>query len=184
MSALVFPTPVLTPITGCPTNSTLQVLQRQLYQNARAIPSDRGGGALGHLAVIMEPDEYILRPTAIAFVVPHSPGALQPAADGTTQAQLFELKRVHTNAMTDFILYQNVRTALVNQISAAVEPTFLEILCDVDFGFADVEPYTLLTHLKTTYGTLTGQELENNRTRLSDAWDTTSPIETLWFVYT
>ena len=36
--ALVFPTPVLTPIVGRPTNSTLQVLQQQLYQNARAIP--------------------------------------------------------------------------------------------------------------------------------------------------
>ncbi len=46
-----FPFGTLTPINGKPTNTTLQVLQRQLFTNARSVPSARGGGLHGHLAI-------------------------------------------------------------------------------------------------------------------------------------
>jgi hypothetical protein len=177
---LVFPTPVLTPIVGRPTNSTLQIMQQQLYQNARSVASDRGGGALGHLALIMTPAAYLLRDDAVAFAVPVNPGPLGPAPAAATTVQRDDRKRVHDNNSQAFATYQAVRTALTNQIIAAVEPTYLQTLCDVDFGFADVLPYTMLAHLKNTYGTLTGLEIEQNRARLGEAWDTSSPIETLW----
>ena len=177
---LVFPTPVLTPIVGRPTSSTLQVLQQQLYQNARAIASDLGGGALGHLALIMPAAEYTLRPTAVAFRIPQNPGPLGAPPDRATAVDRSELKRVHDNELVAFSTYQAVRTALINQIILAVEPTYIQALCDADFGFADVPPSRMLTHLKTTYGTLTGLDIEKNRARLSETWDPTSPIETLW----
>lgn len=179
-TSLVFPTPVLTPIVGRPTSTTLQILQQQLYQNARAITSSAGGGALGHLAVIMDPAAYARRPGAIAFVIPVSPGILEAPARGADAAAISEAKRVYKNDLMVFTTYQAVRIALTNQIIQAVEPTYLLALNDVDFGFADVEPYAMLTHLKTTYGVLTGLEIEKNRARLSDSWDTSSPIETLW----
>lgn len=177
---LVFPTPVLTPIVGRPTNSTLQVMQQQLYQNARSVASDRGGGALGHLALIMPPAAYLLRTGDVAFDVPINPGPLGPAPAAATTIQREDRRRVHENRSQAFATYQAVRTALTNQIIAAVEPTYLQALCDVDFGFSDVLPHTMLAHLKTTYGTLTGLEIEQNRARLGEAWDTSSPIETLW----
>jgi hypothetical protein len=179
-TTLVFPTPVLTPIVGRPTNTTLQILQQQLYQNARAIACPLGGGALGHLAVIMEPVAYVLRPTAAVFNIPVSPGVLTAPPRGADAAAIDEHKRVYKNDTMLFTTYQAVRTALTNQIIAAVEPTYLQALNDIDFGFSDVQPYAMLTHLKTTYGVLTGLEIEKNRARLSDAWDTSSPIETLW----
>jgi hypothetical protein len=172
--------PVLTPIQGRPTNSTLQILQQQLYQNARSVASASGGGALGHLALIMSPAEYIRRPGAIAFVIPASPGILEAPPRGADPAMIAELKRVYNNDLMVFNTYQAVRSALQNQISTAVEPTYLQAIKDVDFGFADVEPHAMLTHLKTTYGVLTGTEIEQNRARLSEAWDTSSPIESLW----
>ena len=177
---LVFPTPVLTPIVGRPTNSTLQVLQQQLYQNARAIPSSLGGGNYGHLGLIMTPAKYITRPNAVLVVVPVSPGLLAAPPRGSDMLAVNEFKRLHNNRVEVFQLYQAVRTALINQITTAVEPTYLQALCDVDFGFHDVHPYRLLAHLQTTYGVLTGLEIEQNRARLAEAWDTTTPIETLW----
>jgi hypothetical protein len=38
----------------------------------------------------------------------------------------------------------------------------------------------MLAHLQSTYGVLTGLEIEKNRACLSETWDTGSPIETLW----
>ena len=179
-SPLVFPTPVLTPIVGRPNNSTLQVFQQQLFQNARAIPCDLGGGNNGHLGLIMTPAAYLTRPGAEVFVPPESPGLLTAPPAAANQAVAAEHKRVHNNQLMVFQLYQSVRTALINQITAAVDHTFLQALCDADFGFHDVQPYELLAHLKTTYGVLTGLEIEQNRARLAEAWDPTSPIETLW----
>jgi hypothetical protein len=38
----------------------------------------------------------------------------------------------------------------------------------------------MLRHLKTTYGILTGTEIEQNRAKLTEKWDTSSPMESLW----
>jgi hypothetical protein len=158
---IVFPTPVLTPIVGRPTFATLQVLQQQLYQNARSVVSHLGGGLIGHLAIVMPPADYAARPNAVAFIVPLNPGPrLMPPANATTVA---------------FNTYHAVRIALTNQIIAAVERTYLHVLNDADFGFADVMPYTMLAHLKTTYSTMTWLEIEQNRAKLAADWDTSSP---------
>ena len=60
-----------------PTNTTLQLLQRQIYTNARSVPSTRGGGLLGHLAVVMNDAEYLAR-AGVAFIIPLHPGPPPP----------------------------------------------------------------------------------------------------------
>jgi hypothetical protein len=178
--SLTFPHPVLTPVSGRPTNSSLQILQQQLYENARSIPSDRGDGINGHLSLIQPEAEYLARTNNVAFIVPHNPGVLAAPPPGATQAQLFEIKRVHEADSTAFTTYHAVRNSLVKQIVTALDPTFIAALKDVDFGFADVLPRDMLAHLKNTYGNLTGAEIEANRARMSDPWDPNSPIESLW----
>ena len=178
--ALVFPKEVLTPLKGKPDATSLQILQQEIYQNARAVPSFLGGGQLGHLGLVMPAAEYLLRPAAQAFILPVPPGLMAAQPQGATASQLFEVRRLHDHDSLVFATYQSVRNALTNQILAAVEPTYLLALCDADFGFSDVLPSTMLTHLKTTYGQLTGLEIERNRARLSAAWDPASPIESLW----
>jgi hypothetical protein len=91
-----------------------------------------------------------------------------------------EAKRVYNNNLMVFNTYQSVRTALQNQIIAAVALTYLHAIKGIDFGFANVEPHTMLAHLQSTYDVLTGLEIEHNRARLAEAWDTSLPIETLW----
>jgi hypothetical protein len=135
-TSLVFPTPVLTPIVGRPTNSSLQIMQQQLYQNACAVASPSGGGENGHLGLIMPPAEYLLRPGAIA--IPVHPVILGPAPAGATEKQIADLKRVYHNDMLIYTTYQIFPFALQNQIAAAVEFTYLQAINDVDFGFSDV----------------------------------------------
>ena len=50
--------PTLTKIHGYPTFVTLQKLKNQLKSNARAVSSDIGDGAHGHLGLVLTPQEY------------------------------------------------------------------------------------------------------------------------------
>ena len=72
------------PITGKPTNTTLQLLQRQLFTNARSVPSAQGGGLHGHLAILLSDVDYIAR-IGVAFLIPNHPGP-PPVAAGTAAA--------------------------------------------------------------------------------------------------
>ena len=174
-----FPYEGLTPIEGKPTNTTLQLLQRQLFTNARAVDSPRGGGTHGHLALLLSDDEYLAR-TGVPFIVPVHPGPAPVAAAGATAAQIAEAIRAYNQTLADVTLYNRLNAALTAQILTAVNATFLSVLEDPDFGFGDVSPRTMLNHLKSEYGTMTPEELERNRTALSEPWNLDDPIEDLW----
>jgi hypothetical protein len=172
-----FPFESLTPIAGKPTNTTLQLLQRQLFTNARSVPSARGGGLHGHLALLLTNADYIAR-VGVAFAVPLHPGP-PPIAAGTAAAIAVAI-RAYTEALADVTLYTNLRAALTAQILSAVNASFLSALEDPDFGFGDVTPLAMLQHLRSEYGTMTPEELERNRAALSDPWNLDDPIEDLW----
>ncbi|KAI2503218.1 hypothetical protein MHU86_11241 [Fragilaria crotonensis] len=175
-----FPYAVLTPIEGKPTNTTLQILQRQLYTNARAIDSPRGGGTHGHMAMLLSDAEYLVR-AGVPFIVPRHPGAAPDAAAGATAAQIAEAIRQYNQAVADVTLYNRLSAALTAQIISAVNASFLSALEeDPDFGFGDVTPRAMLEHLRTEYGTMTPEELERNRAALSEPWNLDDPIEDLW----
>ncbi|KAI2509715.1 hypothetical protein MHU86_4697 [Fragilaria crotonensis] len=172
-----FPFETLTPILGKPTNTTLQLLQRQLFTNARSVPSARGGGVHGHLAILLSDAEYLAR-VGSEFIVPVHPGP-PPAAVGTSASVSVAL-RTYADALADVTLYNNLRAALTAQILTAVNASFLSALEDPDFGFGDVTPLAMLTHLRNEYGTMTPEELERNRDALSEPWNLDDPIEDLW----
>jgi hypothetical protein len=172
-----FPHETLTPIDGKPTNTTLQLLQRQLFTNARSVPSTRGGGTHGHLAMLLSPADYLLR-AGVPFIIPVHPG--NPPEPIGTAAVIGVALRNYTEALADVALYNNLSAALTSQILKAVNASFLSALEDPDFGFSDITPRTMLEHLRTEYGTLTPEELEKNRAALSEPWNFDAPIEDLW----
>jgi hypothetical protein len=172
-----FPHETLTLISGKPTNTTLQTLQRQLFTNARSVPSTRGGGNHGHLALLLSPEDYLLR-VGVPFIIPIHPGP--PPEPVGTAAVIGVALRNHAEALADLSVYNNLKAALTAQILLAVNASFLSALEDPDFGFGDVSPRTMLEHLRTEYGTLTPEELEKNRAALSEPWNFDDPIEDLW----
>ena len=175
-----FPFEVLTPIVGKPTNTSLSLLQRQLFTNARAVTSHRGGGRHGHLAILLSEADYVAR-TGVAFEIPVHPGPAPNPPVGATAAQIAEALRAYNEAIAgDDEKYTRLSAALTSQILLAVNPTFLRALEDPDFGFGDVTPLTMLTHLHIKYGTMTPEELEINRGALSGPWNFDDPIEDLW----
>jgi hypothetical protein len=61
-----------------------------------------------------------------------------------------------------------------------VNPIYYQDLEDNTFGYADVHIPAIITHLTTTYGTLTVSDLEINQDKLTEAWNPDDPIENLW----
>jgi hypothetical protein len=180
-SSLPFPHPILTPIPDEPNNSSIQLLQQELYTNARTIHSIRGGGANGHLAVVMPAADYLAR-TGVPFIIPIHPGAAPVHAAGATSAQITETNRQYTADLAEHTHYLTVVEELKRQVLQAVLPRYFRILADADFGYADISVAALLLHLRTTYGTITPEDLETNRARLAADWNPDSPIEDVWML--
>ena len=134
-----FPFEVLTPIVGKPTNTSLSLLKRQLFTNAQAVTSHRGGGRHGHLAMLLSEADYVAR-TGVAFAPPVHPGPAPNPPVGATAAQIAEALRIYNEAIADDEKYTRLSAALTSQILTAVNHTFLRALEDPDFGFGDVTP--------------------------------------------
>jgi len=136
---IVFPHPMLTKIVRDPSCSSLQLLKKQLFANARAIPTNIGGGHYGHLALLMMPADYILLPNAAAFPAPAHPGPL-PVHDPAvlTQFQLTQANCLYDTQLANFCLYYNIAEHLKKQILEAIDTKYLAPLKDETMGFMTV----------------------------------------------
>ena len=178
-TTLMFPHPTLTPIVGKPTHSTLQKMKKQVYANARAVHSTRGGGTNGHLACVMTTQAYFARANVV-FDVPTHPGDAPMHTVGMTGNQITETNRQYAHDLSEFRIFTNTAEALKKQILKAIPETYITILEDDDFGYADVTSTDLMVHLNRSYGQITADDIENNRSTLSADWNVDLPIEDLW----
>jgi hypothetical protein len=66
-------------------------------------------------------------------------------------------------------------------LAAITSEDYYNILNDPTFGYTSVTPLDILTHLNSTYGTITAKDLEKNRKALKAAWNPDDDdIATLW----
>jgi hypothetical protein len=107
-----------------------------LYANARAVHLTRGGGANGHLAIIMPAPEYLAR-TQIEFVPPVHPGVAPVHPVNVTGNQIIEIGRHFERDIVDDQHFLSAREALKQQILLAVALRYLQVLKDAGMGFAD-----------------------------------------------
>jgi hypothetical protein len=78
-----FTNPILPKIDNEPTFEDIHITTRLLNDNAISIPSMTGGGAHGHLGIIMTQVEYAQISTA-PWVDPYNPNAIPIIPPGTT----------------------------------------------------------------------------------------------------
>ena len=88
-----FEHPTLATIHGEPNYTMLRKLKNQLMQNAASVPSELGGGANGHLGLLLSPQEY-QAVNRMAYVRPVHPGILV-IPPGTTQHESTRIKDEH-----------------------------------------------------------------------------------------
>lgn len=176
-----YPHPILTACSpeSPPTAAYILQLTAEIYANARSVPCERGGGANGHLFAVMPDDLYLAR-TGVAFEIPQAPGVQALHPTGTSGPQMNETNRLHDKAHADFLKYEEVSAALQQQLIQAIHKTYIGVLKDPLFNFADVTPKQILAHMVNTYGEMTQLDSETNRKRLSEPFNIDLPIETLF----
>lgn len=151
----------------------------ELIANAMSVPSTRGGGQHGHLALVLPPLELnLVAPEP--FIEPQHPGPPPEHAANATNAQMHAADTAYARAITDFNTYRNTRNALRAQILATVHQDYSNILSHPLFGYANITPLDLIEHLTATYGTITAKDLERNRDQLKEPWNPNDDIITLW----
>lgn len=178
-TTLTFPKPRLTKINGKPTNSSLKLLNRELYNNARAIASVQGGGQHGHLGLILNDAEYLAL-TGTSFILPVHPGNAPNLPPNATGNQITEANRLYNAQLHELAVANVFRSAVKQQILEAIDHEYLAKIEDPDYGFADVTIPAMLAHLHKRYGKITRAELETNRASIQTCWNIDEPIERLW----
>jgi hypothetical protein len=163
-----FPHPILTTVQGETDYQTIHVIWKSLQANARAIYTHLGGGALGHLDIIVSDAAYaIITPTGengpILCVNPTSPGRAPAVLDQGTAAKFSAARHSWEEAVLTFCTFNTVQQALQKQIITVFEPIYLDILNDDMVGFANITAREMLDHLFLTYGNITTVDLEKNR---------------------
>ena len=174
-----FPHPVLTPVNGPPTNSSLHLLKKELYTNAMAIHSTHGSGLFGHLAIIMADANYTAL-TGQAFIAPIHPGDTPIHAVAATNAQIMETNHQFLADHSEHKLFLMVSQELKKQLLAAIATIYLLPLQHETLGFTTVLCAAMLTHLSATYGVITPDQLKDNCDKLEAPWNPNDPIEGLW----
>jgi len=160
-----------------PTPLDIRKLQRELYDNVRGIECQLGGNNHGHLGLLMADADYHAL-TGFHYNIPARPG--YPVLGGMNQnaraMALIEYKE-------DLRLYTKVQTLITvikKQMLKAIPHVYLKELEDDMHGFAHLTPLQVLQHMKTTYGSITPQDLEHNLKELEAPWDPATPLETVF----
>jgi hypothetical protein len=173
-----FPHPTLTDMKERPTNASIQVLRREVYANALSATPPVNGGGDGFLGVAMAPDAYQLHTGGPPFVMPPNPGA-RPAPAGTA-AQAQAVNNAYDDDVKNYNAHKAMAAALRQQITAAVDDTYICALKHEDWGYGQVLPSEFMAHLTATYGTIQPEEIEANATKFNEPWDFNDPIEKYW----
>ena len=175
----LFPHLVIPRQIGAPSYETISDVHTKLKANASSVPTTLGGGAHGHLGLMLGPATY-LAITGHNYAIPADPGAQPVIPAGTTRHATDTLVREHA---TDLRTYQeSMRTdqALKQLILDAFDDKYLRGLRNRHTGYSAHTALQLIQHLYTNYGVITQLDLNENENRMKAPYDPAQPIEVLF----
>ena len=165
-------------IVGEPDFESLKRLYDQLKINAQCVPSTLGGGAHGHLGLVLSAVEYQLV-TLQPFIRPLDPGPFQlPQGVNVTTEQIRLLKDEHRELREQYEKVLNVEAALKKIIHKTIaEDYLLEIRNPITKRLEGTIP-TIMAKLFASYGNLTAKTLmEKQQALFTYNYDPTTPID-------
>jgi hypothetical protein len=178
-----FPHPVLPTVQVEPDYQTIHVTRKFLQANSRATDTHLGGGALGHLDLIISDASYAMIPPTTdsgpKLEKPICPRAF-PNQHGWNSGPN-QRCMPHLGGGRSHLPDMHLRaTGFEKQIICVFEPMYLDILNDTMFGLANISARDhMLDHLFETYGNITAVDLEINFDHMRRAWDPQQPVESL-----
>jgi hypothetical protein len=138
-----------------------------------------GGGAHGHLGIIMTQVEY----TAISespWVEPHNHNAIPFIAPGTNAVGAAKSARMHYEFCRIYTNISNVDQALKRIILEAYDNMYTSELKNYLLQYANRSALDILMHLKQTYGFINPTQLAKNYNKMTAPINFQDPIETFF----
>lgn len=169
-----FPEPVLPKIVGIPTFDKLKSMKKSLKSNAASVQSDLGGGAHGHLGLVLD-DEAYHAATGEHYVAPNHPGALVIQA-GTALHEAVRLREEHAEHIRVFRESIDVKTALMKQITSTIDNDYLKELRDEVTNTITMSIPDVLAFLFRRYGKVDSNKVSNEETKVKEfSWNIVDP---------
>ena len=175
-----FQHPELTKIIGEPNHTSLTTLLNELKANAQSVHSNLGGGAHGHLGLVLSTLDYASVAPMTPYVRPRFPGSFV-LENNVTNMQAQMLRDQHAENLRQFQEVEAVHNALVQQVIQAVDPMYLKALRNPITHALNVPLNQILQHLIDVYGTLTPREFQAKRDELTNfRYDVSLPVDVVF----
>ena len=174
-----FEFPQLTKIHGEPDYDTLHRLHNELKSNAGSVPSTLGGGAHGHLGLILDAQRYATV-SNIPYIRPNFPGPLLIPPGITPQiAMLYRDHRQET--VRTFREVVGVEQTLRKQIVATIDADYLSTLRDRNKNSITIPIYQIIQYLFTNHGKISPTQLQDRESKITQLiYDPTLPLDSIF----
>ena len=167
-------------IIGQPSNSTVNLLKQQVAKIAAAVKTTSWGGRHGHLALVLNDDEYRLvtgdatQTTTRLVAPPIVPTAL---ANNSTITLRARITADHNLECQEFWKQEAVDAVIVEKIvREGVDAPYIEELDDDFIGYSTQTVKTLIEHLRREWCIVTTLERKQAAAAFHIQWDLTSHI--------
>ena len=158
LKEIYFKHAALTRITGNPKYADLQSMYRECKANAQSVPCNIGGGANGHLGLIISANAYNTIAPGTAYIRPTNPAPFVPG-NNATGPQIAEGNRLFNEATRLFQEANQLESNLQNQIAAALDSTVMMPCLNEETGAVEGTVQDTMQYLFTTYGNITSASL-------------------------
>ena len=155
-----FDYPELSKISGEPTLGSLMTLCNELKANAQSVTTTLGGGANGHLGLVLSAQAYEQIAPGTPYIRPVLP---EMDIDNNDTRYILAQKRLDYD--TDLALYREfvaMERILIQQIVNAIDGKFLKAIRSKTMNKINKTIPDILTYLFETYGDVSPQEFQSH----------------------
>ena len=172
----LFQYPTLDRIIGEPKYESLRNLKMQLKANAITVG---GNTNFGYLGLVLTPTEFA-QVSNTPFQRPQRPAPLN-IPQFTQYHQAFNMQQRHQEQLRKYNEYENVEKALIKQLVAAVDRTYIKCFENHLTGSITANIPTILAHLFRNYGRVTSEQLAKEEEKVNTYyWPPTDPPDVLF----
>ena len=176
----MFEFPVLTRILGPLNYRVLNAMRDELKSNAASVDSDLGGGANGHLGLVLTAQQYTVVSATTPYVrhvmptEPNIPSNMPQHAAIRLRDDFKEAKRVFKEMLS-------VEKALLKQVSTAVPGMYLKPFRNKNSNTIDKPISDILDYLFARYGRVPQETLAEEHAKLVEkTFDISEPLVILY----
>ena len=175
-----FPTASLPRIVGRPNYLKLKDLKKFLQTGALGIQSDLGGGAHGHLGLVLDDATYQAISGGIPYIRPPHPGVLEVPA-GTAHHEAVRFRDEHQTNLKLHRETHDVEATMREIIMLAVEHEWLQAIMDPELDTLTGDIPTILAYLFLNYGQLDQDFLDKEEKTLDEfVWNPNDHINVVF----